>query len=92
MTNLKDATKIVHPWSSDALLAKAQRYAEEMRSYSPGDWQFGLCPRLFWSSSRGQRWQTSAPFFWPNLLIGTTSTLLLAERQRRRNSFPDPLM
>jgi hypothetical protein len=42
MTNLKGATKIVHPWCSDALLAKAQRYAEEMQSYSPEDWQFGL--------------------------------------------------
>jgi hypothetical protein len=42
MTDTKGAAKIVHPWSSDALLAKAQRYAEEMQSYSPDDWQFGL--------------------------------------------------
>jgi hypothetical protein len=36
------ASKLVHPWSADTLLAKAQRYAEEMRSYSPQDWQYGL--------------------------------------------------
>lgn len=36
------ATKVIHPWSPDALLAKAQRHAEEMQSYSPDDWQFGL--------------------------------------------------
>jgi hypothetical protein len=36
------ASKFIHPWSADALLAKAQRYAEEMNAYSPEDWQYGL--------------------------------------------------
>jgi len=36
------ASKAIHPWSEDALLMKAQRYAEEMRTYSPEDWQYGL--------------------------------------------------
>lgn len=42
MTDVKGAKKIAHPWAPDTLLAKAQRYAEEMRYYSPEDWQFGL--------------------------------------------------
>jgi hypothetical protein len=37
-----DATKTNHPWSADSLLAKAQRYAQEMSSNSGDDWQFGL--------------------------------------------------
>ena len=36
------AKKIIHPWSTEALLAKAQRYAEEMCSHSRDDWRFGL--------------------------------------------------
>jgi hypothetical protein len=36
------ATKSLHPWSKDALLAKAQRYAEEMLTHSRDDWQFGV--------------------------------------------------
>ena len=36
------ATKSAHPWSKDALLAKAQRYAQDMSSHSRDDWQFGL--------------------------------------------------
>jgi hypothetical protein len=36
------AKKILHPWSTEALLAKAQRYAEEMLSHSRDDWRFGL--------------------------------------------------
>ena len=36
------AKKAAHPWSSEALLAKAQRYAEEMQSHSRDEWQFGL--------------------------------------------------
>jgi hypothetical protein len=38
----KGASKISHPWSSEALLAKAQRYADEMAASSSKDWQFGL--------------------------------------------------
>jgi len=36
------AKKTAHPWSTQALLAKAQRYAEEMLSHSHDDWRFGL--------------------------------------------------
>jgi hypothetical protein len=36
------AAKIQHPWSSSALLAKAQRYAQEMASYASDDWHFGV--------------------------------------------------
>jgi len=35
------AAKLLHPWSKEALLAKAQLYAQEMRRYSHNDWQFG---------------------------------------------------
>jgi hypothetical protein len=38
------ATKTPHEWSSEALLTKAQRYAERMLEQSRDDWQFG-----FWS-------------------------------------------
>lgn len=41
MTKSK-ASKTNHPWSRDALLAKAQRYAQEMLSHSRDDWHFGL--------------------------------------------------
>jgi len=36
------ASKVVHPWSSEALLAKAMRYAQEMQPLSREDWRFGL--------------------------------------------------
>jgi hypothetical protein len=36
------ASKINHPWSRDALLAKAQRYAQEMLALSADEWKFGL--------------------------------------------------
>jgi len=41
-TEVKSAAKVNHPWSADALLAKAQRYAQEMLSHSRDDWHFGL--------------------------------------------------
>lgn len=41
----KKAKQAPHPWSKDALLLKAQRYAETMSDYAQNDWQFGL-----WSS------------------------------------------
>jgi hypothetical protein len=37
---------VPHPWSREALFAKAQRYAEEMGSYSQDEWQFGLWSTL----------------------------------------------
>lgn len=39
------ASPVPHPWSSDALLLKAQRYAERMLGHAKDDWQFAL-----WSS------------------------------------------
>jgi hypothetical protein len=38
-------TEQPHPWSSDALLSKAQKYAEAMVEHTKDDWRFGL-----WSS------------------------------------------
>tara|TARA_B100001105_G_C22396884_1_gene447170 strand:+ start:2282 stop:3226 length:945 start_codon:yes stop_codon:yes gene_type:complete len=38
-------SKMPHEWSSDALMAKAQRFATKMLEQSREDWQFG-----FWSS------------------------------------------
>jgi hypothetical protein len=36
------SSKAAHPWSSEALLAKALRYAQEMQPLSREDWRFGL--------------------------------------------------
>ncbi len=36
------ASKAAHPWSSEALLTKALRYAQEMQPLSREDWRFGL--------------------------------------------------
>lgn len=36
------SSKVSHLWSAEALLAKAQRYAQEMQSLSREDWRFGL--------------------------------------------------
>ena len=41
-TNGATAAKILHPWSKDGLLGKAQRYAQEMLMHSRDDWHFGL--------------------------------------------------
>lgn len=35
------ATKLSHPWSKDLLLAKAQRYSDEMFSYTEADFRIG---------------------------------------------------
>ena len=42
MNKPNKAVKVAHPWSRDALLAKAQRYAQEMLSHPRDDWHFGL--------------------------------------------------
>lgn len=39
-------TPVPHPWSKQALLAKAQRYAELMLSYSREEWQFAVWSTL----------------------------------------------
>ncbi len=36
------ASKANHPWSSEALLTKSLRYAQEMQPLSREDWRFGL--------------------------------------------------
>ncbi len=36
------SSKVANPWSSEALLAKALRYAQEMQPLSREDWRFGL--------------------------------------------------
>jgi hypothetical protein len=41
-TNGAIAAKILHPWSKDGLLGKAQRYAQEMLTHSRDDWHFAL--------------------------------------------------
>lgn len=38
--------QVPHPWSKDALLTKAQRYAEEMLSHDRDDWRFGILSSL----------------------------------------------
>lgn len=40
------ATQQQHGWSKDALLAKAQRFAEEMLSHPKDDWRFALWSTL----------------------------------------------
>lgn len=40
--NTASSIKAAHPWSSEALLAKALRYAQEMQPLSREDWRFGL--------------------------------------------------
>lgn len=42
MNQPNKAVKVAHPWSRNALLAKAQRYAQEMLSHPRDDWHFGL--------------------------------------------------
>ena len=42
----KLATQQQHPWSKEALLAKAQRFAEQMLSYPKDDWRFALWSTL----------------------------------------------
>jgi hypothetical protein len=39
---MKNPAKHSHPWSTEALLTKAMRYAQEMQTYSREDWRFGL--------------------------------------------------
>jgi len=39
---MSDTSRLMHPWSKDALLMKAQRYAQEMLSCGRDEWRFGL--------------------------------------------------
>lgn len=42
MSESKPASKTIHPWSKNAYLSKAQRYAQEMQEHARDDWRFGL--------------------------------------------------
>ena len=42
MSSESGAAPTSHPWSKDALLSKAQRYAEQMAAYSRDDWRYSL--------------------------------------------------
>ena len=46
MNTHKQATKQQHSWSKEALLAKAQRFAEQMLTYPKDDWRFALWSTL----------------------------------------------
>lgn len=46
MNTKKQATQQQHSWSKDALLAKAQRFAEQMLSHPKDDWRFALWSTL----------------------------------------------
>jgi hypothetical protein len=46
MGNDEKATIEMHAWSSDALLAKSQRFAEEMLKFPKDDWRFALWSTL----------------------------------------------
>jgi hypothetical protein len=46
MTNDAAPSSVPHPWSKEALLAKAQRYAELMLYYPREEWQFAVWSTL----------------------------------------------
>jgi hypothetical protein len=64
--------KVPHTWSKHALLAKAQRYAEEMLNHDHDDWRFG-----FWSSLTLELLARAA--------LSNVSPVLLAERKDQKD-------
>jgi hypothetical protein len=72
--NASDPTPAPHPWSKDALFAKAQRYAEEMESYSEDDWQYGL-------------WSTFVLEFLARAALAHVSPVLLADQKEWNNLY-----
>jgi len=60
------------PWAKETLLSKAQLYADQMSTYSPDDWQFGLF------SSLGLEFLARAA-------LSNISPVLLADQQNWRN-------
>src|SRR5216117_3698225 len=68
------AAKAAHIWSKDALLTKAQRYAEEMLSHDRDDWRFA-----FWSSLTLELLARAA--------LANVSLTLLAEQKEWNNLY-----
>ncbi|MDX2054556.1 MAG: hypothetical protein SFV15_19300 [Polyangiaceae bacterium] len=71
MAAKKKSVKVLadpHAWSKDALLAKAQRFAEEMASNTPDDWRFML-------------WSTLALELLARAALANVSPTLLAEKE-----------
>lgn len=66
--------QLPHEWSKDALLSKAQRYAEEMLSHPRESWQFA-----FWSSLALELLARAA--------LGNVSPALLAESKDWNNLY-----
>src|SRR5262245_8058115 len=66
------AAKAAHIWSKDALLTKAQRYAEEMLGHDRDDWRFA-----FWSSLALELLARAA--------LANISPALLADSKDRNN-------
>lgn len=58
--------QLPHPWSSDALLSKAVRYAEQMQTYPADDWRFVL-------------WSTFAVEFLSRAALANVSPTLVAD-------------
>src|ERR1043166_2250071 len=73
-TLMKPAAKSGHIWSKDALLAKAQRYAEEMLGHDRNDWKFA-----FWSSLALELLARAA--------LANVSPTLLAEQREWSNLY-----
>ncbi len=61
-------------WHKDALLAKAQRYSEQMHQYDPTDWQFVL-------------WSSFALEFLSRAALSNVSPVLLADQKNWHNLF-----
>jgi hypothetical protein len=68
------ASAAPHPWSSDALLGKAQRYAELMLEHAKDDWRFAL-------------WSSLALEFLLRAALARISRTLLADRQDWNNLY-----
>jgi hypothetical protein len=66
------AASTMHPWSPEALLAKAQLYAQEMLTHGQDDWRFG-----FWSALALELLARAA--------LGQVSPTLLAEPREWEN-------
>ena len=66
-------TPVSHPWSSDALFAKAQLYVQEMEQAAADDWRYGL-----WSAFSLELLARSA--------LAAISPVLLADQGNWRNS------
>lgn len=68
------ATQQQHSWSKDALLSKAQRFAEEMLKHPRDDWQFAL-------------WSTLVLELLGRAALARVSSALLAEAKDWNNLF-----